>query len=126
MDGVNRGQRDQPSRAVVTSASRPLKVAVVLPQSPGSRRLRETVRALCSVWGGARSAIVTGTRAAPIDPAWLPVLKGLDPDVVYVHRELGGVAARASVRRFLDERGMSPIWVLPLSSGLDLPTGWRL
>ena len=88
-----RGRRLHPvlsiaQRALVRSYTRPLRVAVSLPESTSSVSFRRTVRLLCSLWGGAGSLIIIGERGRPIGDAWLKVLRAHDPDLAN-RRDLG-------------------------------------
>ena len=74
----------QAPRLIARSYTRPFRMAVVLRTPVTTYAFRQAVRSLCATWGGARSLVISGTRAAPIADQWLPLLKAFDPDAVFL------------------------------------------
>lgn len=109
---------------VARSYTRPLRMAVVLRAPVTTYAFRQAVRSLCATWGGARSLVISGTRAEPIADQWLPLLKAFDPDAVFLARPLGGARLRESVRAYLGRLGLAPFWVAELNDSLRLASGW--
>lgn len=114
------------TRGIVESGVRPLRCAIVLPSDHTEALFRSVVRSLCGVWGGPASAIVTGGNDEPINLYWRAAIRGVDPDVVFVHSKVGGSRFRDKLRRSLDEIGVTPFWILPYDQSLTLPGTWQI
>jgi hypothetical protein len=97
---------DRSPRFLVTTEPRPLRLAVEFDAPVSRQGYRRALRALTGTWGGVRSAVVTSGGDVPgaksIDERWIPTVRALDPDVVYVPRRLAGLRAREDVGRSLD------------------------
>ena len=113
-------------RVSVRSYTRPLRVAIAIPDPPSPLLFRRAVGSLCTLWGGAAGLIVTGSRGRPVHERWLGVLRAHDPDILFVHSSLGGRGVLRSTETFLSRSGLSPMWVSPWSGDLSPEAGWRL
>lgn len=118
------GERDAaPLRIICQTSSRPLRVVAVI-ESDGSGVFRRTVRLLCSMWGGTNSLIVTGSEGEPIHARWTRAVRAFDPDVVIFQASRRRSARASNLREKVDELGVTPIWVVPLTDELELQLGW--
>lgn len=112
-------------RFLITTEPRPLRLAVILETPVTRRSYRRAIQSLTASWGGARSVLATTGTVHPLDETWLPPVRALDPDAIYIPRRFASARLRTSLASFLAQNGVSPRWIVPFTDSLHLDSGWR-
>jgi hypothetical protein len=67
--------------------------------------------------------IVELSSPSAIERSWLPAVRALDPDVVYVQRS--SASSRRAIRRQLDKAATTPLEVSEFTANLSFGSGWN-